>query len=261
MAMIPPTLYRSMLRDDLKDAYRQVTASLLDLKKNVILSKAIPLADAAGVIEAVHLDHPELFYVDFWRANAVRMAAFPGRCIGFQFTFLIEENLIPAPRNTLERSIRETVEALADVPAGRLYRRIAERIAASVTYRTDDNSNAFMFHTVMGALLKHQSVCEGISKLFLIYCQHMGLPCAVVSGTCGGAAHDWNMIEVRGRIRYLDVTSMVCSSPLAPMAAVTYTAPMLKAAGYRWDEERFTRYFTGETGGLTGAEPAQAPDA
>ena len=65
--MIHPTYYRSRLLPEEQKAYQDVVKALLSYSRQAVLhAPVLNRISIAKTIRAVHLDHPELVYVDFW---------------------------------------------------------------------------------------------------------------------------------------------------------------------------------------------------
>lgn len=234
MSGFPPTWYRAALPPALQTAYRQITAALLRMERSVPLRPPVPQERVKEVVQAVHKDHPELFYVNFWRFQTT--ASHRG-CIRLNFQFLLEPAAIRACRRTVNQRIGEIRQLCETVPPENRYHRIARCIASDVRYQQEHNEDALLFHSITGALLNHRSVCEGIAKLFLLYCQHLQLPCVLIYGTLGGQPHAWNMVETKQGLRHIDVTAELGFAGVTGfcMPGLMKRGETLRAQGYSWE--------------------------
>lgn len=228
---LEPTYYRRQLSDKQKVAYRQIAGALLAQEREVCLSPGVPGDELSAVVQAVHLDHPELFYVNFWCYQAYASPQ-KGCCETVCFDFLLTgERIIEAFSNRIISVCRGLLPMEEDeLTTDERYRIVARNIARMVRYKHGDNANAFRFHTVAGAALYRESVCEGISKLFLYACHIHKLPCILVSGWANGTGHSWNMVETGDGLRHLDITSM-----LGREKVLFLTDDQLRTAGYTWE--------------------------
>ena len=234
MAGFSPTWYRTALPEPLRTAYRQITAALLHMEHHVTLRPPVPQERVKEVVQAVHKDHPELFYVDFWRFQTTVSRR---GCVRLSFRFLLEPATIRACRSTMNRRIEEVRQLCAAVLPENRCHRIARYIASDVRYQQEHNENALLYHSITGALLNHRSVCEGIAKLFLLYCQHLHLPCVLVYGTLGGQPHAWNLVETKQGPRHIDVTAELGFAGVTGfcMPGLLKRGEALRARGYRWE--------------------------
>lgn len=231
--MIAPAFYRSLLTPAEQLAYRQLVTGLLAQKDNIFISQnTVPTAQLYRIVQAVHLDHPELFEIQWWE---YQFAAVPdGSYLRFQR--MLEPEPSTAIRNSLNAKAACLRQKFTDSPSDAdAYFQIAKEIASTTKYM--DSGSAFWDHTLVGPTLRHTAVCEGVSKFYLFCCQRAGLPCAIITGTLYGVPHAWNMVELAqyGRV-YLDVTSMLHSSfygmPLK--SSLFRTGQQLRRNGYQW---------------------------
>ena len=228
--MIPPTYYRSLLFPAGQELYRQIVCGLLDRQEQIALDHSLLPAQVQSVVQAVHLDHPELFFVDFWKYHL--RTAFPS-----QRTLVFRLMLDPTTSAAVRRTMDARAAALADIcrrctTREQTYFRIAEEIAASTRYR--NSGSAFWDHTAAGPTLRHSAVCEGVAKLFLFLCQRQALDCAVITGSVRGIPHAWNMVEVNGTRTYLDVTALLQRIEFYRLwpRAIFLSLPQLQRQGY-----------------------------
>lgn len=230
VSVLEPTYYRRQLSERQKVAYRQITGALLAQEREIRLSPGLPGDELSSVVQAVHLDHPELFYVNFWSYQA-RMSPQTGCYETVCFNHLLDGvSLVEAFSNRIEWACKGLCPYDADeAPADEKYSVIARNIARTVHYKRGNNENAFLYHTVAGAALYNESVCEGISKLFLLACHIHKLPCIVISGRLSGRGHSWNMVETDAGLRHLDVTSMLGHEEVRFL-----TDAQLRSKGYTW---------------------------
>lgn len=237
--MFPPVFYRSTLNGAGKEAYRRITDGLLHLQTRIRVPYSGNGSTALKeIIRAVHMDHPELFYVNWWEYQTETSRISPH--ITVCFTFLIDVKMIKACWTTLLTSIDNLQHDLSQKRSlESQYALISNHIVSSVHYM--DTGSAFWDHTAAGPILSadHTCVCEGVAKLFLLYCQRLLLPCILVTGMLHGVGHAWNAIEYRGRLRYIDLTALL-SRPLHWGTSFhPQTAEQLQRAGYEWDHLKF----------------------
>lgn len=231
--MIAPTYYRSLLTPTEQDLYKMIVNCLIRFENIISVRHSVYECEAfQRVIRAVHLDHPELFYVDFWRYRLVQNI-FPA-VTKIEFRLLLDRITAESVTNTLSlraADLRKEIERKMSVE--KQYYQVINRISKTITYV--DSGSAFWDHTC-AAVLRGTAVCEGIAKLFLYYCQRNQLPCAVVSGTLNGSPHAWNMVETDAGIRYVDVTGLLSSASLYILhpIALFKTEVQLHQNGYNW---------------------------
>lgn len=160
------------------------------------------LNETQAVVLAVMLDHPELFWVDYYSYTVIE--ALLGQCLVFGTFFP------PSEREELRRQAQAwRGRVLAQLPAAadeeRRLRLLADYLARQVEYR---ESGPALSHTIVGVFQagRHAAVCEGIAKGMKYLCDGAGLSCLVVTGTVKGQDHAWNMVHTPRGYRHLDVT-------------------------------------------------------
>lgn len=225
---IHPTYYRSRLPVYLQKEYRRVVHALLHKRKTTWITPSITSSELASVIYAVHHDHPEFFYIYWWQTPL-----YMGSIL--QFQYMLEDPFLSACQHTIRDHANEIRCEFSSYTPKLAFRKLANKIAKEVTYK--DTGSGFYDHTLYGALKQKSAVCEGISKLFLFYCQHLRLPAILVSGTVNGVGHAWCLVEYNGVRRHIDITAQ-----LSIAEAVGTCSPFLfktdsemLAAGYQWD--------------------------
>lgn len=239
--MLPPVFYRQMLDERGKEAYRILTDSLLHLKTEVRLPYSyVELDGIRTLVNAVSLDHPELFYINWWQYRS--RASMLGSHVTVCFDYLIDTASVSICWLAIEKEIVKLKHIASDYSSlGSRYKTIIKQIVSTVHY--NDTGSAFWDHTVAGPILgsEHTAVCEGIAKLFLLYCQHLYIPCAIVIGTLDGSPHAWNLIEYNGTVRYIDITSLIGSPGIISLSLYTKTEEQLLRDGYQWNASQIRR--------------------
>ena len=84
---------------------------------------------------------------------------------------------------------------------------IHDALCTKVTYADDGDES----HSIIGPLLYHRGVCDGISKTAKVLLQECGIKSHVVFGTAIGTggkseSHAWNVVQLNGHWYHLDVT-------------------------------------------------------
>lgn len=232
--MIAPAYYRSLLSPDEQDVYKRIVLGLLLRIPAIFIPQDQAQPETIHkIVNAVHLDHPELLYVHFWNYSISQSLLHPGTFLHFQMMLDAEpSNAVLGTLNAKAAQL-QTVARQTHSPAER-YLLIAKEIASTTKYA--DTDSAFWEHTIAGPGLAGHSVCEGIAKTFLFFCQRLNLPCAVVTGTIHGVPHAWNMVELDGVIKYVDVTASLQTMGVYVILPGTFfkSEQALRRNGYDW---------------------------
>ena len=233
--MIPPAYYRSLLDKRGVTAYHILVNALLRYNRKVKLDQySLPEAEEVqGVVRAVHLDHPEIMFVNFW--NYRIKEASPGKGIILCFHMILDRNAAESVGRTIDKKAEMIARELTpQMPEKQKYLTVAMSISASTKYK--DTNSAFWDHTAAGPVICHSAVCEGIAKLFLLFCQRAELSCAVIVGTLNSFPHAWNMVEIDGHRMYIDATSLLSAPPMPDLILdmVFKDRFRMKREGYAW---------------------------
>lgn len=232
--MIAPTHYRTLLTPDEQEMYKTIINGLIRYESSICIPQSVAENERIHrVVKAIHLDHPELFFVDFWRYQLCqRFLPFETRII---FQMLLDCDTANSVAETLSFRVAELQSKLKPgMTLEQRYYHVARNIASSTTYV--DSSSGFWDHTCAGPVLKGSGVCEGISKLFLFLCQRLQLPCAIVTGTLHEIPHAWNMVERNSEIKYIDVTGLLNDFLLCSIfpSTIYKNKTQLHLSGYKW---------------------------
>lgn len=232
--MIPPAYHRSLLTPYEQIAYKELVNRLLRYAPVIQISTpGIESNSLSRIINAVSLDHPELFFVDFWHYTII--PATPFSPMSIRFSMMIEESTAKSVLARMETCSEKLKKVnLHSSQPEKIYTEIIYDILRTVSYK--DTKSAFWDHTAAGPVLHHTAVCEGIAKLFLFYCQRLDQPCAVIAGNLNGQPHAWNLIEIRGERKYVDITSALNSSfvPALFPKSLYKSRDCLIKYGYSW---------------------------
>ena len=83
---------------------------------------------------------------------------------------------------------------------------IYEQIMNRATYLTGDMSHQPRFVSAIGALVDGKANCQGYTDAFYMLGRMMGWNVGKISGTTKGGGHEWNWIEINGKIYFIDAT-------------------------------------------------------
>lgn len=171
--------------------------SNIDLYADIIFENqsANDLRDTLSAAYAVHRDTPELFYY-----STAFTAREQGRKISLSPTPLYSFPEIVRLKGKLEVAISEVLSHIDRTASlWEQERQIFQYMQTHIAYADD---GARERHSIVGPLLEHKSVCEGISKMFAVLCHRIGIPCIVVFDE----NHMWNMVNMHGCISHVDAT-------------------------------------------------------
>lgn len=87
--------------------------------------------------------------------------------------------------------------------------------------------------TAYDALLNGGGDSQGVALAFSLLCHQMGITCLVVDGQKNGQAHNWNVVQINGGYRHVD---------LSQEGGVAYEVDQtMVQQGYVWDTQQVPR--------------------
>lgn len=200
--------YQLLLPEEDRDVYDRILASWLRQDSVVVLPRPTYRLkkDASEIVHAVALDHPEVFWVDYYHFTQ-RDNIFSSSLV-FDYYF-DEKKRLEAERIVFDWKTQLVNSLSAAAKAVEKYRILYEYLKNRVVY--SDRCKVYG-HTMLGCVPQfgQSAVCEGIAKCYKYLCNAVGLPCIVIEGTINiqgrsTAPHAWNMIPGPEGFRYVDI--------------------------------------------------------
>lgn len=183
---------------------------------DIILTNAFQLA-----INALLLDHPEIFYLDVTKMYMFTESTtnFVGTTYKISIgpdaggsylvdTFSDKQDVIIA-----EENMRMQIDNIISNLNGNTYQKILQihnYLIDNITYDSD-SIDTTMSHTIYGALINRLAVCDGYAKAFKYILDSIGISCIEVCGIAQNSSgttesHAWNDVLLEGDWYAVDVT-------------------------------------------------------
>lgn len=238
--------YRRSLRGlDLR-VYDAICAGWQSCQDAIALPDGVTAGyDTSRIVECVALDHPEIFWVDYYAYN-LQSQTLAGRLISLHARF----NCFYGAQELqgLQRQAAQWRQRILSQIGGRwsasdkawmLY----DYLSRQVTYGEKGHAQS---HTIIGCMLpqNHISVCEGIAKGYKFLCDGLDLPCIIVMGDVAESAHGrperhaWNIVQADEGLRHLDVTSELTRAKadgIAPRTGFMHDDGQMAHNHYHWN--------------------------
>ncbi len=184
--------------DAMAALYRQVEAACPALQQELPV-EGLNLQELTLVLHCYRQDHPE----SFWLSRQFSYGTLSGQIVSL--TLMYEDSdpgSVQFGRELLEDTVQELLslltEDMGDYDKARtLYDALIDRCA----YIKD----ALNAHTVYGALIDGEAVCEGYALAYQYLLMRAGIPAMYVTGW-SGEAHAWNAMQLDGQWYYADPT-------------------------------------------------------
>lgn len=162
------------------------------------------LENVKTVLSILLSEHPEVFYV-------------------FDFELKVIKNRVEIkPKYTYSKKEIQTLSSLCQEKAKRIIRDAEKFISEyeKVCYIHDalsktikySNSKGKESHTIIGALIYGQAVCDGYAKAFKYLLDNTSIESLIVTGTACNIrsikheSHSWNMVKICGKWCHIDLT-------------------------------------------------------
>lgn len=209
LAVPIPRINRSNLPANLWNAYDKLEKGLVRMDDCIRIADADECIDKyeSLLITCVRLDHPAMFW------------------IGQQYRHIVDEDgIYIEPRYTIPLSKAEELGETLMPEVARVDRATASTdhwpsIALSVhdhlCSHTSYSEEGKWCHTIVGSMLQHESVCDGISLAASIMLCRGGVPCGTVYGKLrsNDEWHAWNVLNLSDGSRlHMDVTNDIRGS-------------------------------------------------
>lgn len=203
--------YYSRLNPTEQKIYRKILKELENLKAEIKINGYFDIDRFDVITDAVHWDHPELFYVDFHHYR--RGVSQEG--IELEPNYFYTSEVYKKKQQQMEKVIEKLMQmAVKENLSNDLKkcRWIHDRLVRNIVYggkHVPNSSTISDAHTIEGVFLHKRAVCEGISKAFKLLSDRLGLQSIVAVGVAGmgdGGPHAWNISCLNGEFVQMDVT-------------------------------------------------------
>lgn len=207
----------SLLNDLEKEYYDKIVSldvGVLSFTINYspnLTKKQFESIDFSKIMNAVCLDHPEIFY---YNGYSYRKSYYPSNGSVVSVTYQIGIKKYKQTDSPIYNA--------ADIPE---YYDDMLSVVDSVSFNTDtrydfikslhdylseelsyvnDYSSCF---DAYGALVNKEAVCQGYAESFKIFCDKYNVPCVCITGTANEGPHMWNAVQMDdGKWYLVDVT-------------------------------------------------------
>lgn len=198
--------YYSVLTGAEKKIYKAIYNGLERFEARINLPYAS--ADLWRVVEAVNLDNPHLFYVDF---SECKIQKTPFNEAYMPFYYFSRKHTAD-----LWGRVKDEVSAMVSGIYGDAYEKqlaIHDVLAKSIAYderAKTDRSLAPYSSTVLGVFLHKRALCEGIAKAAKLLLNVLDIKSIVAIGKMhfdSAINHAWNIVKINGTATHLDITN------------------------------------------------------
>ena len=207
--------YYEKLSENQKSIYKSLANGVKDLNNQIILrdysyvDNQTSLSDIEIVFKYFCLDHPEVFYLDnsYVVSNSTSII---GNTVSMQVTYSVKD--IEELNQKIEKINEKINYYLSYINFKDPFDAeviLHDKLAKNVRYYTYEEITDIpnMCHTIEGAFLDNEAVCDGLSEAISVLLSNVDIKCIVVIGKLDGVSHAWNMLELNDSWYNLDITS------------------------------------------------------
>ena len=183
-----------------------------------------PLAD---LINAVHMDNPILFYINFH--EVVYSTSILGITVHGGYLYPKEEAVLLLEKcRSWGEGIKGKLPRIGVVEQALWFH---DLLIDNVHY---GNSSAANAHNLIGVIKDGVAVCEGIAMAYKYLCDLADIPCIIVSGMLNQTPHAWNMLWICNGSSFVDVTNDMQNS--SDYLRTHFLRRSSEMTGYTWDQ-------------------------
>ena len=212
--MIYDRYYYSKLPDDQKQLYKAIYDGLHEMKPKITWTgKTITQDVFSNVLNAINMDNPHLFYVDF--ADIVAQQYFSRQDVIPAYCYTKDEKEIVFGK--VKKVLQKILSKVCGKNDFQKALCLHDLLVKNVLYDKQAVQNLNRYHrrsnTILGVLFFKTAVCEGIAKIFKYLLNALDIKCIVVVGKASDTSlpdcdilHAWNVAKLDGKAVHIDVT-------------------------------------------------------
>ncbi|MEG1009722.1 MAG: hypothetical protein RSF67_07945, partial [Clostridia bacterium] len=162
--------------------------------------------DTAKAINAFFNDHPEVFYLNSkYKLNISESLI--SKFVSLELSYSVK-NIYELDDNIDKISKEIELYKFNEKDIFNLELLIHDKLAKDVSYSKGDLDNLpDSKHTIYGAFIEKDTVCDGFTKALQILFDKVGIESILVSGKIDSGPHALNMVKLDNKWYYLDITS------------------------------------------------------
>lgn len=206
--------YYNKLTNEQKEMYIKMDRGVSNLSKTIVFGfneKEDINKDLEMVIEAYYNDHPEYFYLPYnYKFSNINLVVKNLTVLNLDYLVADEIELLKM-NNEIDIAIREIISnnITSDMTDYEKEVAIHDALVKKVAYYKYEDIDKIpnVKHTIYGALVENEAVCDGYSKAFMVILKRLNIDSIIVSGMLDNVNHAWNIVDINGEYYHVDVTS------------------------------------------------------
>lgn len=186
----------------LLEAYKRLAsaADRLDTRPVSLAGLGLSAEQLRQVYLYYTADYPQHFWVD----TSYRYAEAGGVITAIELSYTMSVQEAQQASRQVQTAAARILQGLEGLSEYEIEKHIHDALVSSVTYDTTQQKEHI--HTIYGALINGEAVCDGYARAFQYLLYQVGIPCLLVTGESLGEDHAWNIVEIGGQYYQVDVT-------------------------------------------------------
>ncbi|MBR5227760.1 MAG: hypothetical protein IKV94_03890 [Clostridia bacterium] len=203
-------IYFTQLSNVEKEIYKGIMIAVENLEEEAIIitDSNVDFNNVNRAYTAYFLDNEDVFFVlNEYDVSMTNFRSFHKTNIDLQYTNNKEH--IEKQKQKIELKVNEVISEVIKDGMSDFEKEVAvhDYLVSHVAYYNCDNDIPFEKHTVYGALIEREAVCDGISKAFQLILKKLNIRTITVTGVADGMSHAWNKVKLENNWYNVDVTS------------------------------------------------------
>lgn len=209
------SFYYNSLSSENKKIYTAIANGIKKFNKSIalkeyeIIDNDTTMSDIDKSMQAFFADHPEVFYVSSKYTVLTKTTAF-NEYVELELEYTLSNSSeLDTKISEIENKINEYIEYTKDKDDFESELILHDMLGKNVKYYEYNDVELVPqeCHTIYGAFLSNQSVCDGFSKALQILLDRKGIESIIVFGNLENEAHAWNLVNLNNSWYHLDLTS------------------------------------------------------
>ena len=209
------SFYYNSLSSENKKIYTAIANGIKKFNKSIalkeyeIIDNDTTMSDIDKSMQAFFADHPEVFYVSSKYTVLTKTTAF-NEYVELELEYTLSNSSeLDTKIGEIENKINEYIEYTKGKDDFESELILHDMLGKNVKYYEYNDVELVPqeCHTIYGAFLSNQSVCDGFSKALQILLDRKGIESIIVFGNLENEAHAWNLVNLNNSWYHLDLTS------------------------------------------------------
>ena len=186
----------------LLEAYKRLAsaADRLDTRPVSLAGFGLTETQLKQVVNYYMADYPQ----HFWVEASYRYAEAGSVITAIELSYTMSAQEAQQASRQVQAAAARILQGLEGLSEYEIEKRIHDALVSVVTYDTTQQKD--YIHTLYGALVNGEAVCDGYARAFQYLLYQVGIPCLLVTGESLGENHAWNIVEIGGQYYQVDVT-------------------------------------------------------